>query len=99
MNKTLGRKSERALTFLELIASMTILLLLASMAVPLARVQLQRARESELRRDLRMMREAIDKYKNFSDSGVIPVKAGTLGEVSQSMQEWGALCLKISWRS
>jgi general secretion pathway protein G len=79
MNETSGQKSEHAFTFIELIAAMTIILLLASMAVPLARVQLQRARESELRQDLRTMREAIDHYKAMSDQGLIPVKADTMG--------------------
>jgi general secretion pathway protein G len=66
-------------TLVELIAAITILLLLTSMALPLARVQVQRTRETELRRDLREMREAIDRYKDFSDRGMIPVKVDTFG--------------------
>ena len=41
------------------------------MAVGFARVQLKRERETDLRRDLRMMREAIDNYKKMSDRGMI----------------------------
>jgi general secretion pathway protein G len=68
-----------AFTFVELMASIAIILLLTTIALPLARVQIQRAREAELRRDLREMREAIDRYKDFADRGMIPVKADTFG--------------------
>ena len=64
---------------IELIAAITILLVLATMALPFARVQIQRSRELELRRDLRMMREAIDRYKALSDQGRIPVKQDSFG--------------------
>jgi general secretion pathway protein G len=71
--------SEKGFTFVELIAAITILLLLTTMALPLARNQLRRAKETELREDLRMMREAVDQYKLASDRGMIPVKADTFG--------------------
>lgn len=74
-----NHKSERGFTLLELVAAMTILLLLTSVALPLARVQVQRARESELRRALRDMREAIDRYKDFADRGMIESKPNTFG--------------------
>jgi len=73
MNETCGQESEKAFSFIELIAATAILLLLATMAASFARVQVQRSREMELRRDLRTMREAIDSYKNMSDGGLIPV--------------------------
>jgi general secretion pathway protein G len=66
-------------TFVELMASITIILLLTTIALPLARVQIQRTREVELRRELREIREAIDHYKDFADRGMIPVKADTFG--------------------
>jgi general secretion pathway protein G len=66
-------------TLVELIAVMTILLILTTMALPLARNQVRRARETELREDLRMMREAIDRYKTLSDQSMISVKADTFG--------------------
>jgi general secretion pathway protein G len=68
-----------AFTFVELMASITIILLLTTIALPLARVQVQRSKEVELRRDLREMREAIDRYKDFADRAMIPVKADTFG--------------------
>jgi general secretion pathway protein G len=63
----------------ELMASITIILLLTTIALPLARVQIQRTKEVELRRELREMREAIDRYKDFADRQMIPVKADTFG--------------------
>ena len=66
-------------TFVELMASITILILLTTVALPLARIQIQRTKEIELKRDLREMREAIDHYKDFADRGMVPVKADTFG--------------------
>ena len=76
-----GRRSEAdgGFTLLELVAVITIMLLLTSLALPLARVQVQRTREVELRRDLRDMRQAIDRYKDFADRGMIPTKAESFG--------------------
>jgi general secretion pathway protein G len=73
------RVPNQGFTFVELIAVITILLLLTSLAMPLARVQVRRGREVELRRELREMREAIDHYKAMSDAQMIPVKADTFG--------------------
>ncbi|HZP00118.1 MAG TPA: type II secretion system protein [Terriglobia bacterium] len=67
----------QAFTLVELIAAITILLLLTSVALPLARVQAQRTREAALRQDLRDLRQAIDRYKDFCDRGMIPAKANT----------------------
>lgn len=64
---------------LELIAAMTIILILCTMALPLARNEIIRRRELELHEDLRTMREAIDRYKAYSDQGMIPVKVDTFG--------------------
>ena len=61
-------------------SSATILLILASAVMPLARVSIQRQREAELRRALREMRTAIDKFKDAADAGGIAsfdVKAGS----------------------
>jgi general secretion pathway protein G len=66
-------------TLVELITAMTILLLLTTVALPLAQVQVQRAREVELRRALRTIREAIDHYKDFADRGMIPAQPDTYG--------------------
>jgi len=66
-------------TFVELMASITILMLLTTVALPLARIQIQRTKEIELRRDLREMREAIDHYKDLADHNMITVKADSFG--------------------
>ena len=66
-------------TLLELIVACAILLVLATVAVPLARNQIRRTKENQLRWDLRQMRDAIDRYKDASDKGLIQVKAGTEG--------------------
>ena len=73
------RSTERAFTLIELLAAIAILMLLSSVALPLARVRIVRAREIELRADLRVMREAIDQYKRFTDVGFIDIRANTLG--------------------
>jgi general secretion pathway protein G len=54
-------------------------MILASAALPLARIHAERLREQELRDDLREMRSAIDRYKDFSDHGLIQVKVDTFG--------------------
>jgi len=54
-------------TLVELMAAVAILILLSSVALPLMRLEVQRARETELRRDLREMRSAIDRYKQLAD--------------------------------
>ncbi len=64
-------RSERGYSFVELLIVSVILLILASAAAPLARVTVQRQRETELRRVLREMRTAIDSYKDAVDLGVI----------------------------
>jgi len=61
------RRNQRGLTLVELIVAFTIMLLLTSMAVPLARYRVRREQERELRWALREMRTAIDKYKDAAD--------------------------------
>ncbi len=58
-------------TFVEIIIVAAILAILASGVLPLARITMQRQRELELRRDLREMRTAIDKFKDAYDQGQI----------------------------
>ena len=58
-------------TFVELLVVTSIILILASAIMPLAKVTAQRTREAELRRTLREMRTAIDNYKDAADFGKI----------------------------
>ena len=62
----------RGYTFIEVLVVATILLILASAVMPLAQVTSQRMRETELRRTLREIRTAIDKFKDAADQGLIP---------------------------
>ncbi|HEX5413726.1 MAG TPA: type II secretion system protein [Terriglobia bacterium] len=66
-------------TLVELIAAMTIMLLLTTIALPVAGVIVRRQKEAELKEDLRTMRNAIDRYKDFADSGMIPTEMDTYG--------------------
>lgn len=61
----------RGYSFVELLVVTAILFVLASAAMPLARVTMQRQKEVELRRVLREMRTAIDRYKDAVDQGQI----------------------------
>jgi len=74
-----AEKREAGLTLLELVVASTMLLILATMALPMARVKIKRDREIELRRALREKRTAIDRYKDASDLGLIEVKAESEG--------------------
>jgi general secretion pathway protein G len=58
-------------TFVELLIVVTLLFVLASAVLPLAQVTSQRQREVELRRNLRELRTAIDKFKDAVDLGQI----------------------------
>jgi general secretion pathway protein G len=64
----------------ELIVAFTIMSLLTAMAVPVARYKVRRERETELRHALREIRSAIDRYKDYSDQGLLgPPKMDTEG--------------------
>ncbi len=73
------KSSQRGLTLVELIVSFTLLLILSTIALPLARVQLNRAQERELSRSLREVRTAIDRYKEASDQGLLQVELESEG--------------------
>jgi general secretion pathway protein G len=71
--------SQAGVTLLELIIAIAILLVLASAAMPVARFTVKRQKEAELRRELREIRDAIDRYKDAADRNLIRVEAGTEG--------------------
>ena len=70
---------ESGLTLIELIITVAIVGILACAALPIARFQVKREKERELRRDLWEMRDAIDKYKDAYDRGGIQAKVDSMG--------------------
>jgi general secretion pathway protein G len=67
-------RPEQGFTLLELIIATLILVVLSTMAVPLARVTITREKERMLRIDLWEMRDAIDRYKDAADRGGFQTK-------------------------
>jgi general secretion pathway protein G len=67
-------KTKDGFTLLELIIATAILLVLSTMAAPLARLTVQRDKERQLRFDLWEMRDAIDRYKDAADRGAFQTK-------------------------
>lgn len=66
-------------TLIELLITVAIVGLLASIALPLSELSVQRAKEQDLRRSLREVREAIDAYKRHVDEGRIKRAADASG--------------------
>ncbi len=80
--RSVARRRQDGMTFVELLVVTVMLLILASAALPLTRVTIQRQKETELRRVLREMRTAVDRFKDAADQGVIAatdLKAGSEG--------------------
>jgi general secretion pathway protein G len=71
--------SERGMSLLELIIACTILMVLSSAAMPIARYTIVHKKEELLHYNLRQMRDAIDRYKDLADSNKIRVEVGTEG--------------------
>jgi general secretion pathway protein G len=70
----IARRSAPGLTFIELLISVAVLGILASVAMPLVQVSVTRTRELELRRTLRKVREGIDQFKAEYDKARTNVK-------------------------
>jgi general secretion pathway protein G len=64
-----ARRRARGFTLIELLAALTLLALLATVALPLTELVKRRANEAELRRSLIVIRSALDAYKRASDAG------------------------------
>lgn len=61
----------KGFTYLELMVAAVILAVLASAAMPMVKLSVKRKKEIQLRRELREIRTAIDRYKDMSDRGII----------------------------
>ncbi len=98
------RARQRGMTLVELIVSFTILLILSTMAVPLARYKVQREKERDLQRALDDIHKAIDKFKDDMDAGKIgPPKIDsdnypeTLEQLVEGVKATGAVDKKIRY--
>ena len=81
----IGATQTRGFTLVELLVTLAILGVLATMLVPVVQLQVQRSKEVQLREALREIRRAIDDYKTAADEGRIAKRAGGSG-YPQSLQ-------------
>jgi general secretion pathway protein G len=72
-------RPQNGFTLIELIVATAILSILVGAAFPLVRITIYREREHELREDLWMIRDAIDRYKDAADRGAFQTKVGSDG--------------------
>jgi general secretion pathway protein G len=70
---SLVTRRERGFTMVEMAVVAAMITILTAMAIPVAKYTLKRQDEIELRYQLRLMRNAIDKYKQYADAGLIPL--------------------------
>jgi len=69
----------RGFTLIEMMVTLAVLAVLASAIMPVAKTAVKREKEIELRRNLRLIREAIDAYKKMADEKRIEVEEDTEG--------------------
>jgi general secretion pathway protein G len=69
-----ANRQECGFTLIELIVTTSIMAILVGAALPVAKIAIYREREHELREDLWMMRDAIDRYKDAADRGAFTTK-------------------------
>ena len=75
--RAVHESARRGFTLFELVITCSVLIILATVALPLERVALIHRREELLRYNLREMRDAIDQYHDDAEKGKFQVQAGT----------------------
>ena len=73
------KRQQSGFTLIELMVATTILAILVGAALPVAKTVVDRERERELRQDLWLIRDAVDRYKDAADRGAFQIKLGSEG--------------------
>jgi general secretion pathway protein G len=76
----------KGLSLIELVVTMAILAILASLVIPSTRMTAKRLKEIELRRNLRVIRTAIDNYKKDYDR-LVTIKSANESGYPKTLQE------------
>lgn len=80
------RHAQHGFTLLEMAVTATVLLILASAAIPMAKNGVRRQKELELQRDLRTMRDALDSYKQMADQRKIKAPPAENNNFPESLE-------------
>src|SRR3972149_10025335 len=73
------KQRKKGFTLVEMLVTLTILAILATPIMPTAKTAVKREKEVELRRNLRLLREALDAYKKLADEKMIEVEEDSEG--------------------
>lgn len=79
ISRKLSTRGQAGYTLAELVMVAAVMVILAGAALPAVKFTARRTKEMELRHHLRTMRDAIDTYKRFSDSGLLTIDVGAEG--------------------
>ena len=83
MIRKLSTRGQAGYTLAELVMVAAVMVILAGAVLPAVKFTSRRTKEMELRHDLRMMRDAIDSYKRYSDMNLITIDVGAEGWPSE----------------